>query len=164
MKIFSKIIFLTFILISAQNVSSQEAIKKEPCNEGTTEYNVRYNKLKAMYIELQSKESTKEYLALTKAFKDKANYEGTVKDIVEKSKGGVNAINEWVRNNIDKTDFKDLNEAEAEIGKILSLNQQIILENRVLYSYFIETYNLCVGLTEKLFLELGNTYGTNFRY
>lgn len=126
-------------------------------------YIARYEKLKALYVEMQSKESTKKYLALEKAFKEKANYEGGVKGIVDKAKKGINAIHEWARNNVEKTGFKHIDEIEREIFKIKTLNFQIIGENRELYAYLIETSEICKDLPVELILELGKIYGKNLK-
>lgn len=163
MKVNYKLIFFWVFFLGSSNLFSQEVINDSACSPENSEYITRYTKLKAMYVDLQNTESTKEYIALQKSFKEKAHYEEEQRETILQGKKGVNALFEWVRNNVEKTDFKSCEEAETEISKILAVNMKIISENKELYSYYLETYKFCETLVVDLFFELKKEYGDDLR-
>ncbi|OYQ49025.1 hypothetical protein CHU92_00485 [Flavobacterium cyanobacteriorum] len=145
-----------------QSALSQETANAPLCTEGSAEYTARYEKLKAMYIEMQNKQSSKDFIALNNAFKEKSNFKASPQEMYNQAKNGFNAQFEWVRNNIEKTGFKNCEEAEAEITKLLNQNIKFVMENKDTYAYANECLKLCEGLLVNLYIELSREYGKDF--
>jgi len=152
------------LLLLCQKVLSQNN-DELLCAPGNSEYSARYIKLKELYVRMQNSESAKTCITLKNDFLEKSNYEDVVsrKEIIAQSYNGLNAINQWVLDNIEKTDFKSCEEAENAIKKGIAANFKIHVDNKELYSYLENTYKICPDLCVNLLLELKKEYGKDFQ-
>lgn len=160
-----KILPFSFILFlfCGHSVFSQEMNNQILCTPESSEYSLRYTKLRKLYVEMQNSESTKTFIALKNDFLDKSNYNGSKREIITQGLNGANSINHWVLDNIEKTDFKSCSEAETAITKGIAANLQIHIDNKELYNYLEETYKICPQLCVNLLLELQKVYGKDFQ-
>lgn len=97
-----KAIFSVLLLIFFLPATAQEA-KKDSA------YVAEYYRLRALYlknIEAKSKDNTQE---LYQEFLEKANFDGSHQDMIKKD-----TLINWVRSNLDKTDFATVEQAEAD--------------------------------------------------
>lgn len=142
---------------------AQEQKPNIDCSPDSQEYATRYAKLKELYIQMQSSESASKYRLLRKDFRERSNYDdenGSI-EILRSAKNGVNAVHQWALDNIEKTEFKDYEEAENAIKSILDAHNEVILDNKELYIYHGETVSLCPDLTTNLLQELSMMYSKN---
>ncbi|KOS05366.1 hypothetical protein AM493_04455 [Flavobacterium akiainvivens] len=108
----------------AQNTAEQ---KKDSA------YTADYRKLRTIYVtHVESKYKNNPY-KLTKVFIDKSNYNGNIQEIFSDDK-----LIQWVRQHIGETDFKNIEEAEAEWAKAQSASRLIAPEDNEFYKTMFE--------------------------
>lgn len=113
-----------------------------------------------MYLRMLKSESTKKYLAMQNSFFDKAGSKVKNRKAIRQE----DDIDSWVLNNVEKTSFKNCEEAETEIQKIADANLLVFMENQELYTYMGECMEICDGISSELIKELMGEYGADFRF
>ena len=159
----TKLFFVMLSFFAIATMHSQEQKPNIDCTPDSPEYTARYAKLKEMYIEMQSCKSAIKYRELNNDFREKSNYdyENGRREIIRSALKNVNAVHQWALDNIEKTEFKDCEEAEAAIKNILDAHLEVIRDNKELYIYHGETVSLCPDLTTNLLQELSKMYRKN---
>ena len=134
-------------LCTAQTLLSQESSNKDPmCIPGTNEYTDRYMELKALYDKAENSESSRSSKLVYKTFVDKIHYNGDRMEFFKQAMRDKTFLNKWVLDNIEKTDFKDVSEAQAEMLKVEEANKRSISENADYYTRLFETMRVCQEL------------------
>lgn len=136
MKIISGFIyFLIFIYPFVSNAQDTNIKIKEDVIEN--DYNVCYEKLKVLYISYLNSESFKVSSKALDEFKDKVNYTASNAEAKEFIKDSYkeNKPLKWIKENIEKTDFKTYQEAELEYQHFVELSKKSRTDNKEFFDY-----------------------------
>ncbi|AXG74731.1 hypothetical protein DVK85_11015 [Flavobacterium arcticum] len=123
MKIIS-LLFTVFIYFIAQNSYSQETLKDSA-------YSADYEKLKTLHLKQLISETHIESSKLMMSFMKKMNRKDKTP-----IKNPDDIIN-WVKDNMEQTDFLSFTQAEFEWGIINKLQMESIQENQEYYNFMI---------------------------
>ncbi|NDI98778.1 hypothetical protein GWA97_06790 [Flavobacterium sp. LaA7.5] len=124
MKIITFLVTLLVCIIT-QNSFSQETVKDSA-------YVADYEQLKALYIKMLDTDSYQESSKLMKSFFQKMNKKD--KTVLIHPDDYIN----WVKDNIEQTDFKSFTEAEFEWDIIKLLQKKSIEENQGYYDFLMK--------------------------
>ena len=119
-------IFTAIVCFTAQNSFSQEEVIVKD-----SAYIADYNKLKSLHIKELTSDIHIEYSKKLKDFLDKIN--GKMPEI----KNSPDDIINWVKDNMDKTNFMSFTEAEFEWGIINQLQAESIKQNQEYYNFMM---------------------------
>lgn len=143
-KIFGCIVFFIFLLFNS--VYSQNLVY-ETGKLSESEYAERYEKLKMMYRSYLNSESFKYSFVALKLFTEKVNYVGTPEEVSAMRKSSDEKQQmmkwmKWIEANIEKTDFKDYNDAVAEYEKYSESSCVSFEDNKAFFDYLKESTEL----------------------
>ena len=115
----------------------KKGLSKSRTNTDSITYKEAYNKLKKEYALLNQSDSYKKHDSLQRIFISKLNITSKNFSEIKKSK----SIMEWVNNNIERTEFESLKEAEEFNEVILKADLVHYQENQSYYVLMFELYD-----------------------
>lgn len=119
-------------LLFAVPIYSQEIESLEIADTVKDNYKIRHDRLKELYIKMLDSESNKKATKLRKAYVAKTNHL-KYKDEVRPH---IHDITKWVNANIEKTEFKSVEEATTMFNEVAVLELANLKENDE-YMYYL---------------------------
>lgn len=130
-------------------------------NPLSNECQVTFHKLKAEYRKMLESESSKEYIKLTEEFNRKANKDEDI-DYPGVEDPYDNCII-WIGKNLEKTEFKNVEEAQQLVNEINKINKQSVIENFELFKAIRQAVKDCGNeFSKRFYKELIIEYGPDF--
>lgn len=130
-------------------------------NPLSNECQVTFLKLKAEYRKMLESESSKEYIKLTEEFNRKANKDEDI-DYPGVEDPYDNCII-WIGKNLEKTEFKNVEEAQELVNEINKINKQSVIENFELFKSIRQAVKDCGNeFSKRFYKELIIEYGPDF--
>lgn len=158
--ILSFILLFTIQLTQAQDYT---IVKTDGTVENplSNECQVTFLKLKAEYRKMLESESSKEYIKLTEEFNRKSNKDEDI-DYPGVEDSYDNSLI-WIGKNLEKTEFKNIEEAQELVEKIKKINEQNVMENFELFKSIRQAVKDCGNeFSKRFYNELFIEYGPDF--
>ena len=127
MKIIKVIFIISVYLSTCYSFAQQNTVH----NDSVTSYDLAYNKLKKLYIKQLDSDVYKKQKVVFRKFYKKMNFEGDAWEITPDPIP-------WIKENLEKTDFFSVTEAELEWAQYMLLYEEDLKQNADYHDYLVE--------------------------
>jgi hypothetical protein len=115
---------LFILLLSVTNLNAQASVDST--------YEARFQKLKSLYIKMLDSESFHKMDSVLDIYTYKIHYKEYQRDIEK-----YNNMNDWVKANLEKTDYANFSEAEVDYNNMLAYQKESDIENSEYEDYLV---------------------------
>ena len=123
-----KVIFIISVYLSTCYSFAQQGVS----TDSITSYDLAYNKLKKLYLKQLDSDIYCKKKAVFRAFYKKMNFDGDTSEITPDPLP-------WIEDNLEKTDFFSVTEAELEWAQYMVLYEEDQKQNADYYNFLFES-------------------------